>query len=175
MGVIGGLQSNSKYCLRVKGKDKSGWGDFGPLLSFSTVAPCKPDAPAIVITKLAQTSFSVAWDIAFDGGAPVLQYNVQLGQSADGMGFQWGDIIKRTAIKAPDGSFYFPEEHKVSFEGLEAFKLYGVRVQAQTRVGKGEWMLIDVTTQEYSSDAPSNAVTFWWEGPWCKNLEWYTF
>jgi hypothetical protein len=175
MGRIGGLQSNSKYCLRVKGKDKSGWGDFGPYLTFNTVAPCKPDAPQVVITRLAQTSFTVAWGVEFDGGAPILSYYIQLSKGGiDGSCYEWDKPIKRTALRAPDGTPYFEEEHKACFEGLEAFKLYGVRVQAQTRAGKSEWMLIDVTTQEYSVEAPSNAVTFWWEGPWCTNLEWYS-
>ena len=38
MGRIAGLKSNWDYWLRLKGKDKSGWGDYGPPLEFRTRA-----------------------------------------------------------------------------------------------------------------------------------------
>jgi len=116
---LGGLIPFSSYQIRVASYNNSGRGEYA-YFQFSTAAK-SPEAPInLTVSALKATGFTVSWQApAFDGGAGISGYQVDLYSAKDG----WQTVGATS-----------PEVLSYTFDGLEPNTSYSVRIRAVNRV-----------------------------------------
>ena len=84
------LAPNTRYHVRIRGRNAKGWSEWGPSppLLVRTAAPPPPSAPLLTCRALGAHSWSVDWSLdPGEGGAwgaPVLSYQLQTSSGREG-------------------------------------------------------------------------------------------
>ena len=134
--VVSGLSRNTEYGFRMRAHNSVGWGGYSGVLTYHSNKqfPTIPSAPQNVRdVNITESSITVTWDDADDGGAQVLNYTAEVSEAS-----RPGATPKRYPVVLAS--------HKLVAVDLASLQQYCFRVCATNSVGVGAWSKALCTT-----------------------------
>lgn len=141
--TIVGLVPNEDYAFSVRAFTKMGPGPFSKQVYASTSEDV-PSSPKPKISFVSKDKITVKWNIPNPSFGVIIKYRLHLWSSNE-------ESAKSFSVNN-NGN----EESHYTFEKLEPFTKYSVKVQAATKIGWGNWsQVISAKTAESVPDSPS--------------------